>query len=512
MVHPGLPLAWAVGLLVAIILVSVWALGAGLRAWVSLPGWSVAAMPGIGVTVRRMASTPWVLLALRFIAVAFFLMVIVAGLLGTPIPERNLATTLTWTLWWSGLILSVYFVGTAWCAVCPWDALAGWLVNQRLWGRAVNAARLHLRVPKRLRNIWPALWMFVALIWLELGLGVTTSPYATAVLALVMLVLAVASLLVYERKAFCRYFCSVGRTVGFYAQMSPVALRPIEPDVCARCTTLECYHGSATVDPCPTHLVMGRLAQNTYCTSCGDCSQSCPHENVAWRVRAPNEEVIHSARAHWDEAWFILTLVGLTSFHGITMMPFWQPWMSALGQALGDSGQLIGSFSIGMFFSMLAPIGLFSASVWLTQYLIQRYRHQRLPYKRVFSALAIATLPLAFAYHLAHNINHLARESRGLLSVMLNPLGQGALPLSEAEQHLRHLQPLIPQVLIFSLQAGLLLFGFWLALRVLRQRLAHLLEGGAGRVSVLMAPVMMTVFLVSVFNLWLLMQPMVVRF
>ncbi len=77
-------------------------------------------------------------------------------------------------------------------------------------------------MPKQLRNVWPALLLFIGLTWLELGAGVTTSPYATALLALLMLVLATVSLSLFERKAFCRYFCPVGRTVGFYSQLAPV--------------------------------------------------------------------------------------------------------------------------------------------------------------------------------------------------------------------------------------------------------------------------------------------------
>ncbi len=512
MAHPGLPLAWVVFVLFAMSGLFLWTLRPVSLHSSAGQGLSAATLPVLGPWLRGLLTRPWFLLGLKLVAVTLFLMVISAGLFGTPIPERNLATTLTWTLWWSGLIISVYFVGSAWCAVCPWDALATWLVNLRLWGRGDGLNRLQLRVPKHVRNVWPALWMFIGLTWLELGAGVTTSPYATAVLALVMLVLTVTSLAVFERKAFCRYFCSVGRTVGFYAQMSPVALRPVDPDVCAACKTLECYHGSAAVEPCPTHLVMGRLKQNTYCTSCGDCTQSCPYQNVAWRVRPAGEEVVETARPHWDEAWFILGLVALTSFHGMTMMPFWEQWMSELARLIGDSGRMLWSFSIGMFLMMAVPVVVFALSVLATRALLQRHGGQRLEFKRVFSALAIPALPLAFAYHLAHNINHLAREGRGLTQVFLNPLGRDTQPLSEAELHLRHLEPLIPQGLIFALQAGLILFGFWLATRILRTRAATLIPGVRRGRALRMLPVMLFVLGVSLFNLWLLMQPMVMRF
>ncbi|MEE1540670.1 MAG: 4Fe-4S binding protein, partial [Arenicellales bacterium] len=283
---------------------------------------------------------PWLLFISRVLFAVLFLLIIYAGLFGTPIAERNIATVLTWNLWWAGLIFSIFFLGSAWCAVCPWDALAGWLVRRRLFKRSKVNNSLNLSVPKWLRSVWPALLFFIGLTWLELGLGVTLDPYNTALISLLMVLLATVSLSIFKRKAFCQYLCPVGRTVGFYAQLSATALRPVDPDLCADCQTLECYHGSDDIEPCPTGLVMGTLAQNTYCTSCGNCTQSCPESNVSWSLRSPSIEAISSARPHWDEAWFMLILLALTAFHGLTMLSFWEDGMNALASYINDSGQL----------------------------------------------------------------------------------------------------------------------------------------------------------------------------
>lgn len=507
MAHPGLPAGWVAFVLAAMTGLCAWSLwrpcpGAPRARWLAL-----AALPVVGPRLRAAVTRPAPLVALRVLVAAVFLYAVYAGLFGTPIPERNLATTLTWTFWWTGIIVAVYFVGSAWCAVCPWDALASWLVRRRLWRRGSEAASLNLRVPQSLRSTWPALGMFVVLTWLELGVGVTTSPYATAILGLVMVVLATTSLAVFERKAFCRYFCSVGRTLGFYAQLSPLALRPVDPEVCARCRTLDCYHGNEDVEPCPTHLVMGRMRHNTYCTSCGACSLSCPHRNVGWRLRPTGDEAVREARPKWDEAWFVLGLVALTSFHGITMLPFWEPWMRGLARAIHDSGRLLWSFSLSMVLMLALPVALFALAVELTR----RSAPHRPGYRRLFAALALPPLPLAFAYHLAHNINHLAREGNGLGQVLLNPLGVGAQPLTESEMHLRHLQPLVHQDVLFAAQAGLLLFGFWMAVRILRHRMSRISGPGYAAAVRTMLPMLAFIALVSLFNLWLLMQPMIMR-
>ncbi len=509
MTHPGLPASWGMAVIAGMVVLTLWAVVSPLPGSAGATVYNLTRAPLLRGLVRYLVSSPRILLVLKLVFVALFLLVIYAGLFGNQIPERNIATVLTWNIWWAGLIFSVFFLGTAWCAVCPWDAMAQWLVRRRLWKRAEPNNSLNLRVPRMLRNTWPALLMFIALTWLELGLGITTDPYATAVVALLMVVLATTSLAIYERNAFCRFFCPVGRTVGFYSQLAPVELRPIDTQTCADCTSLACYHGNEETEPCPTWLVMGRLKQNSYCTSCGNCVRSCPHDNVAWRLRSPSVEAVQDARPRHDEAWFMIGLLALTGFHGLSMMPFWETWMSNVARVLNDSGQLLLSFTVGMFGSMAAVVAVYALFVLFTRWLVGR----ETPFRRQFATLAFVSLPLAFAYHMAHNLNHLVREGVGVGKVFENPLGTGMAPLSMMEKHARHFEMLISQDALFAIQAGLMVFGFWIAVQIVRHRGRKLLlaegvrVGGGWRLT----PMLGFVVLMTAFHLWLLSQPMIMR-
>lgn len=452
-------------------------------------------------------TNPWPQLLLRIVVASLFLLVIYAGIAGTPVAERNFATVVTWNLWWGGLIILVFFAGTFWCGVCPWDSLAQWLVRRRLWRRGPEGSSLNLPVPIWLRNVWPAALLFIGFTWLELGFGVTTRPYATAMLALLMVVLATISLALYEPKAFCRYFCPIGRTLGVYSQLSPVELRPLNPDICADCKTLECYHGSEEIDPCPTRLVMGRFKQNTYCTSCGNCVRSCPHQNVSWHSRTMGSEIAYQARPHFDEAWFMLILLALTSFHGLSMMSFWDQSMSQLARNLGDSGSLLRSFSLMMLVFMLTIVAWYVLMTWLTSAMAASGNG-----KNLFSRSAFVAVPLAFSYHLAHNLNHLMRETSGASGVWMNPTGLGTQPLSMHELHMRHMNPMIPDAWIHGLQAGLMLFGIYFAVEILRNRLRELYIDGSILPGRRLIPMFGFTAGIIIFNFWLLMQPMVMRF
>lgn len=506
MSHAGLPLTWMMLALLAMALVTLPAVAMGRTAGGRARGTrgpSLAGVPWLQDVIRQ----PWVLATLRISMALAFIGIIYAGLFGSPIPERNVATVITWTFWWTGVVIAVLVMGSAWCAICPWDTIAGWLAHRRLWGRAGSGASLGLRFPAVLRNLWPATLLFAGLTWLELGVGITASPYATAVLGLALVVMATVSLAVFDRKPFCHYLCPIGRTLGAYSTLSPVAVRPVDPAVCAGCTTLECYHGTAQIPACPTQLVIGRTEQNQFCTSCGACVQSCPHENVAWALRPLGNEAAVDARPRLDVAGFVIALLALTSFHGVTMLPAWELWMTGLGQWLGDSGQLLWSFSLGMAGSVVLLCGGYVLAISITG----RLQHGALSgphgFQRLFAQLAWSVLPLAFAYHVAHNLGHLLRESAAARWVFADPLGWRSGPLTAAEQFQLMQLPVSDGVLAL-VQVGLLVAGLWMSMRIFSRRAAA--AGLTGFVA--RAPMAFYLLAVSAFNLWLLSQPMVMRY
>ena len=204
----------------------------------------------------------------------------------------------------------------------------------------------------------------------------------------------------------------------------------------------------------------------------------------------------------------MLGLLALTLFHGVTMMSFWEGWLSDFARLVGDSGRLLLSFSVGMLLSMAAPLAAYALLVEATRRLIHSADQVR--YGRLFSGLAFVALPLAFAYHLAHNLNHLVREHGDLAAMLANPLGRGVQPMSMAEMHARSLNMAISEPTLFAIQAGLILFGFWIAVLVLRHRLPSLMPAAGFRPWQLLQMLLFSLAVIA-FGLWLLTQPMVLR-
>ena len=458
----------------------------------------LATIPAVG----RLLRWPPLLFLLRLPLAVLFVGVIVAGLLGEQSPGRNLATITVWTVWWAALPFFALVFGKVWCAVCPWQALADWAQRLRLWGVTDRPVTFGLSVPPWLRNLWPAIALFLVLTWLELGYGITLSPRATAYLALAMLFLALYLGLVFARAAFCRYGCLVGAITGIYASFAPVELRGRDRAICRDCAGRDCYHGNTLGNACPTFQYLGGMERSGNCLLCLECVRSCPEDNVAVSLRPFGAELAALPRPRRDEAWLALILVGLTTFHGFVMTPWWGRIAEAVEAwaGLGPTAAFTGLMAAAVALPIVAYAGVAAlARAW-------GGAGAQAARAAPFIQYAFALLPVAFFYHLAHNAGHLLLEGGTLVPALSDPLGWGWNLFGTA-----HILPgpLLAGPRLLALQVACLVVGqayaALVALRVSRRLFA------GGRPARALAPVLAFSLVLSALNLWLLGQPMVHR-
>lgn len=434
------------------------------------------------------------------------LLILSAGFLGTPVAERNFATVATWTIWWTLLIVDIVLLGRMWCLVCPWDAIASWIRRLAFWRRRTDEPlALDLPWPKWLRNVYPATLLFLGLTWLELGFGVTRNPRATAILGLVMILLAVVPALVFEKRSFCRYGCLIGRICGLYSMLAPVEVRAIDTDVCRACTTKDCLRGNERGYPCPTGQYLGSMTENTYCTICTECVKSCTKGNVALNLRAWASDLHALRNPRHDEAVLALVMLSMTSFHGLTMTP---GWSSFLEWMRGTTGlRFLPTFTIGMAMVLLIPGAAYLAS----SFLVDRAAGSRAGSIRQTAArYAYPLIAVALMYHLAHNAGHFLVEAGNLIPVLSNPFGNGMNLLGTAG-----FKPgaIASQPLIWGIQIALVILGLLWALRATERAhrwLAAERSLGAVTLGTRLAASSF-VLLITISNLWLLAQPMEMR-
>jgi len=165
------------------------------------------------------------------------------------------------------------------------------------------------------------------------------------------------------------------------------------------------------------------------------------------------------------------------------------------------------SFTIGLIASIIVIACIYSVFIEITRKII----NTDTAFKQLFSTFAFVALPLAFAYHMAHNLNHLIRESVGIGVVFTNPLGIDTVPLSMTEKHERHMTMWMSQDTLFAIQAGLMIFGFWIAVQVIRHRGLSIVNADNKVAGYKLAPMLIFAISITGFHLWLLMQPMIMR-
>lgn len=433
-----------------------------------------------------------------------FSLVIYLGIWDTQVGGQNLATKLTWTIWWAAIIFAFVFLGKIWCAMCPFGALTIWT------SRIFSPQR---RLPRMLRNIWIANLAFFFVTWADDFWGIVSTPRYTALLVIIISLSAMAIGFFFERATFCRHLCPIGGLIGIYSMFSGLELRARDREICRLCKGKECYAGTAELPGCPMIQFPATLDRNNYCNLCGDCVKTCPYDNLTLQIRPFAQDIWSSWRRHWDEAFLAIALVGLTVVVTGHMIEPWHDWMDAMTawipwQTLGIyDHETVEKWSFSLIYIaailIVAPLLLLGSSGLAT-----RWAPGKASLNSTFRTYAYMFIPVGIGLHLAHNLLHLLKEGLGIVPVLqrtvtkYTPFNLGIpnwnVPL------------IVPDVAIYWLQMGTLVL-FYAASIYLGYRIA--LRSCPDRATAVRTIVPMVVLSLgfTLFNIFLLSQPMAAR-
>ena len=243
--------------------------------------------------------------------------IVAHGLLGPQIAPRNLATVLTWVHYRGLLVVALLAIGNLFCATCP-------MILARDAARRIVHRRW--RWPRFLRNKWPAILLFVAVLFTYERFDLWSLPRATAWLVLGYFAAAMLVDVFFAGASFCKYVCPIGQFNFIASTISPAELQVRHLETCRTCGTVDCIRGrdalatkssatkdteySATKDTkntkgtgrsvglrgCELNLFLPAKVGNLDCTLCLDCVRACPHDNIALATRLPGEELASDSR------------------------------------------------------------------------------------------------------------------------------------------------------------------------------------------------------------------------
>jgi polyferredoxin len=319
--------------------------GLGLLASILAIGWirardnslqPVAAAPSPR-PIDLNARLPWIgrLLAwrpLQFVGtmplLAGFIVIILAGLVGTKVGGRNIATMMTWAVWMSFLAVILVPLGTRlWCFVCPLPIIGEFVQrgavsevrpatkNSRYGNEFFTFGR---RWPRALRGPWLRLLFFVALGSISASLA--GQPRWTAYLLLSLAAMALLMAVVWEHRAFCRYLCPVASFISAYSAVGRLMVRNRDDEVCRTCKGKPCLRGNEQGWACSFGLYVPHITRNVDCGVCTECFKSCPHDNISlsWRRGDWKERF-----ASYGEAWQAIALLVLAMVYSLTIHSPW---------------------------------------------------------------------------------------------------------------------------------------------------------------------------------------------
>lgn len=440
--------------------------------------------------------------------IPFLLLTVLIALLGLfDIQDgaKNLATKLTWILWWPGIIFTFILVGRLWCVMCPFGTLNEWSA------RLAKSTRMF---PKLLRNLWLATLLFVILTWADEQLGIIRSPQMTAWLILALAVLSIAIGIFFQRRTFCRYLCPITGLQGLYSMASPIELRSQDRSRCLKDCRQDCYRGNEKGTGCPMFEFPMTMERNAYCNFCFECVKSCPPGNISLQVRSFGED-LWASRRHWlDEAYLAVALVGITTIVTAQMLTSWSPWISQLARMIPLSIRtlvkpvtyLTVTESAVLFLGSLLLFPLFGfLAAWGTNWIAG---DKKKGIKRTFVTLSTMFIPVGLAMHLAHNVSHLFLEGPGVIPALQQTLNRyTSFNFGEPDWQIN---PLVSSEVIYWLQMLLILGGFVFSLMIGYRLAATLLERQetAGKAFI---PLIVLSLFFTLTNLYLLNQPMGMR-
>jgi len=445
--------------------------------------------------LKKMVHWRYFSFSIRLLSAIIFIIILITGIYGRK--YTSLAAGFTWLFWWTILIFFVAFFGKIFCAICPWDFFAnlfefGWF--HKLKKKTLS---LNLKFPKSLANIYPAIIFFILLTWLELGFDITRNSYLTAILGFIMVGMAILFALLYEKRAFCRYICLVGRISGLYAQMSPVELRKKDDDVCRTCKTKECITGTDITTACPTSEKPFKLTQNTYCTLCTECIRSCEKDNLTLKARPLGTDLSLINNSRKDESTLAYVLLILTFFHGITMTKVWYIWMAKISQFFQTNQTA--TFTI-MMLVLLIGVFLFIKGIGV---FMEKYTNL----KNTELHLAYVFIPITLGYHLGHNSMHLFVETAYLVPVINDPMGYG-WDLFGLSQYVP--KPFINQDVLRYLQLAVVAIGFYFSIKILEQRIQQISTQVKSKRK-LFITYFALLLAFGVLSIWFIYQPMIMK-
>ncbi len=264
-------------------------------------------------------------LVFQIISLLIFILIIEGGIgITTDSPSvvkhlrnTNLSNLIVWSYWWPIIILTAVLWGRQWCSICPIELLS--FLTSRIGFKK--------KVPKFIQSGWiiPILYSFIAIVAIHTW-GIHRYPNRMAYYLLFLAGLAIIVSLIFKKRAFCSYFCPVGKLLGLYSLLSNWGIRVKSQDVCITCKNKECISNANQFKlierSCQSELYPAKINDNKSCIVCTQCINSCSKNNVELKNIKHSYYKFNLQKISWAEVGMLVILIGFVCYENMSSWKF----------------------------------------------------------------------------------------------------------------------------------------------------------------------------------------------
>ena len=378
--------------------------------------------------LRRLANSRVFRPALLLTTLAFFVLIIIAGFIGSPVGNSNAAIVFVWIFWFALLILILLPLGRLWCMICPLPAPAEWISRGKIVEKSDHITNLGIRWPRQLDNIWLQNISFLTVaIFSPL---ILTRPDVSALVLLLFIILAIVFDITFKKgrpgRIFCRYVCPIGGFIGIYSHMGVVEVRSRDKAICKKCKYKTCIKGNDRGYGCPWLIYPGGLNKNAYCGVCLECIKSCAYSNMTVKTRWFGEDLLVERRM--DEAFKGFIMLGSAMVYSASYFGWWK----GLKELINFSDSIF--LSTELYWSRIATFAMLLVGLCIIvlpalnlgfSYLSKAWGKRDIPLKQTFTDYAYGTIPLGFMAWAAFIISMIMVNGSYIISTLSDPFGWG---------------------------------------------------------------------------------------
>jgi hypothetical protein len=326
----------------------------------------------IATPLGRWIASPTLALALKLIALAVFIITIIAGFRGDQNPYRNIAPTMVWIIGWVGLAYVCAFLGNVWALINPWRTIFESVetIYRGVTGRPEFSPHLSYRAAF---GVWPAFVLLLALAWIELVYPSPAVPHVIAWLALAYSILTFTGMYLFGPERWLAHGEVFSLVFGTFARFAPIEIR------------------------------------------------TGPRREM-W-LRPYGAGFIDGSTVSTSMMAFVLLLLAAVLFDGALGTPEWGRFESAMAAQLSALGafKLVAVRTAGLLLFWLVFFGAYVA-VCAVMSAVTAGRQTSLALARRF---AFTLVPIAIGYHFAHYFTFLLIQGQYIIPLASDPFGFG---------------------------------------------------------------------------------------